>query len=120
MRNLYIPENLFLESMVPDYLNNNLHLDHMEYIINLIYEQKVLYKNKEDFVNLKAIYLRNIIRNYKVYINWLIDKNIIECDNFYIKTEKSYGFKLMENYSKVKHRKKLIRTSKFSKKLLLY
>ena len=53
---------------------------------------------------LKAIYLRSlIVRNYNDYVQLLISKKVIACDNHFIKNEKSFGYKLCEPYSQVKH-----------------
>lgn len=113
MKKIYIPSNLFLPNLLGEEYQNGPNLDRLHYIINLIYEQRVLYKNTDEYVPLKAIYMRriigrstetNCIHNYNDYINILIDKGVIECDRHYIKNEKSYGYKLCEPYSLVRHK----------------
>lgn len=83
-------------------------LDRLHFIINLIYEQRTLYKNAEEFVPLKAIYMRRMIgragKTYNDYINILINKGVIVCDRHYVKNEKSYGYKLCDPYSEVRHK----------------
>lgn len=107
MKKIYIPSNLNLPDLLEKEYHNDCDLDRLHYIINLIYEQRVLYKNPEEFVPLKAIYMRRIIgragKTYNDYINILIDKGIIECDRRYIVNEKSFGYKLCGNYSSVRH-----------------
>lgn len=78
-------------------------LDKFHYLIHLIYEQKILYKNPEEYISLKAEYLRKIIRDYNHYRDILISQNIVECDGHYIKGKKSMGYRLMSPYSEVKH-----------------
>lgn len=105
MKKVYIPENLNLSVVVDPEYNNDRDLDRLHYIIHLIYEQRILYRVVDDYVPLKAIYLRNlIIRNYNDYIKLLIDKKVIECDRHYKKSEKSLGYRLCEPYKNVKHK----------------
>lgn len=103
MKKIYIPSNLDLPKILPGYSNSD--LDKFHYFIHLIYEQRILYKNPEEYIPLKAEYLRAIIvRDYNRYRNILIDKNIIDCDGRYIKGQKSLGYKLLPPYSEVKHK----------------
>jgi hypothetical protein len=108
MKKIYIPSNLDLPSLLDQEYRNETDIDRLHYIINLIYEQRAIYKSEEEFVPLKAIYMRRIIgragRTYNNYINILIDKGIIACDRRYIVSEKSFGYKLCEPYSEVKHK----------------
>lgn len=100
MKKLYIPSNLDLPNILE--LNKKSELDKFYYLIHLIYEQRVLYKMKDDFIPLKSTYLRKIIKNYNSYRDLLIDKSIINCDNYYIKSRKSYGYQIATPYSEVK------------------
>lgn len=105
MKKIYIPSNLNLTDLIDQDYQNDKDIDRLHYIINLIYEQKILYKISNEYVPLKAIYLRSlIIRNYNEYIKVLTEKGIIECDNYFIKSEKSLGYKLCDQYSKVRHK----------------
>jgi hypothetical protein len=108
MNSVYIPENLNLNILLnnPKYqtLKKPIHIDKLHYFVHLIYIQKILYKT-ENFVPLKAKYLKKILNNYRLYRMTLEDLKVIECDNFYIKTQKSYGFRLIPPYSEVKFRK---------------
>ena len=105
MKNIYIPSNLNLITLVPQEYNNAKDLDRLHYLIHLIYEQRIMYKSTNNFVPLKAAYLRNlIVRNYNEYVKLLVDKKIIECDNYFVKNEKSFGYRLCEPYSNVRHK----------------
>jgi len=105
MKRIYIPKNLELSGIVDPEYNNARDLDRLHYIIHLIYEQRILYRVAEDYVPLKAIYLRNlIIRNYNDYVKLLIDKKVIECDGHYQKSEKSLGYRLCALYRGIKHK----------------
>lgn len=112
MKKIYIPSNLDLPNLLDQEYRNNKDLDRLHYILHLIYEQRILYKNPQEYIPLKAIYLRNIIiRNYNDYIKVLIDKGIIECDGHYVKNEKSLGYRLCEPYAKVRHKEINMRTN---------
>ncbi len=110
MKKIYIPSNLDLPTLLDSDYCSLRHLDRFHYLIHLIYEQRILYKNPEEFIPLKAIYLGNIIGRgsdrtpYTVYRQILIDGNIIECDRQFIKGEKSYGYRLCEKYANVRHK----------------
>jgi hypothetical protein len=108
MKKIYIPSNLDLPQLLDQEHRNETDIDRLHYIINLIYEQRALYKNDEEFVQLKAIYMRRLIgragKTYNDYINILANKGIIECDRRYIVNEKSFGYKLCNEYSDVRHK----------------
>lgn len=90
MKKLYIPSGLKI-----DFAKDDEELDSYHYLLNLIYEQRILYK-VEGPVPLKALYLRNIIRNYKQYRDTLIDHQMLECDFHYVSGQKSYAYGLTE------------------------
>lgn len=113
MKKIYIPSNLSLLGLIDPEYQDEENLDRLQYIINLIYEQRVLYKNTDEYVPLKALYMRRILGrktesngrlNYDEYVKILIDKGVIECDRRYIKNEKSFGYKLTEPYASVRHK----------------
>ena len=104
MKKIYIPSNLDLQDQFSDR-----DLDKFYYLIHLIYEQRILYKNPEEYIPLKAKYLRMVIRDYNYYRDILIEKNIIECDGRYIKGKKSLGYKLLPPYSEVKHKQIILK-----------
>lgn len=113
MKKIYIPSNLDLRQEITKEYHNDAHVDRMYYIIHLIYEQRLLYKIEEEYVPLKAIYLRRLlgratekngIHNYNVYTNILTSAGVIECDRHYIVNEKSFGYKLCDKYANVRHK----------------
>lgn len=111
----YNPINLDLKQEFPNV--KDLELDKLQYLIHLIYEQRALYRIKTEYVPLKALYLRKILRDHKPYRTLLENAGIIECDYNYVKNTKSYGFKLTDKYSTVAYKKIPIRTSKIESKL---
>ena len=119
----YLPKNLDLISLLKsrglDKYCKPIHLAKFYYLIHLIYEQKVLYKNK-DYVLLKASYLRYIIKEYNLFRDLLIDLKIIECDFFYIKNKKSYGYRILAPYNTVPTEIREINAKVISKKIKLW
>jgi len=108
MKKIYIPSNLDLPALLDQEHRNETDIDRLHYIINLIYEQRAIYKSDDEFVQLKAIYMRRLIgragKTYNDYINILINKGVIACDRRYIVSEKSFGYKLCDKYSDVRHK----------------
>lgn len=103
MKKLYIPNNLKIEEILKDTpYSDPKHYDKFYYLIHLIYEQRTLYRLEEEYVPLKAIYLRNILKGYNAYRDLLMDKGIIGSDLHYIKGRKSYGYKLLGEYADAK------------------
>ena len=98
----YIPSNLNLPELLAskgyEQYTRYMHLNNMYYIIHLIYLQRIIYK-QADFIPLKAIYLRNIVRNYKIYRDILENIGVIECDHIAIQRKKSFGHKIRKEYS---------------------
>lgn len=119
MKKIYIPSNLDLKEHVDPVYHNDKDLDRLHYIINLIYEQRILYNNSEEYVPLKAIYMRNLIngREHKKYIDVLANSGIIACDRHYVKNEKSFGYKLCDHYSQVRHKQISIISSYLQKNI---
>jgi hypothetical protein len=103
MKKIYIPENLDLRNHLGNISDKKLDIYH--YLIHLIYEQRVLYKNLDDYIPLKALYLRRIINEkFEEYRDTLVDIGVIDCDRVYVKNRKSFGYKLLPPYSEVKHK----------------
>jgi hypothetical protein len=112
----YNPVNLDLKQEFPNL--NELELDKLQYLIHLIYEQRALYRIKTEYVPLKALYLRKILRDQKYYRELLENAGIIECDHTYIKRSKSFGLKLTDKYAEQDYNKVPIKTQKITKKIL--
>ena len=102
----YVPENFYPERVLPCTLTK--FVDDTRYFTHKIYEQRVFgARSKEDFIPLKAQYLRKIIsfRKYQQIKNFLLDAEVLETDGRYVKGQKATGFRLGENYRGVKHKK---------------
>ena len=76
------------------------HRDAMTWIVHQIYLRRILERlGKDDFIPLKAIYLRDILgwREADAAKKLLLRRGVIECDDHYIKGEKSKGYRLKQN-----------------------
>lgn len=96
----YIPSNLDL--------SNNRHRDKYYFIITVIFYGKIFNKKNHtnSFIQLYSPFLKKIINGrYKDYIQYLIENEIVETDNNYIKKQKSKAYRLTEKYSKSKIKK---------------
>lgn len=103
MRKLYIPETLDLERLIQGTkFDSPVQLDKLHYFISLVYEQRMLYKIREEYVPLKALYLRKVLRDQKPYRDVLEQLGILGCDHRYVQGQKSFGYKILPPYSEVK------------------
>ena len=66
---------------------------------------------KEGYVPINQGRIRNNIKNIKDYINYLIFTGVIECDDYYIRDEKSMGYRWSKRYSLSKFHAKLVECS---------
>lgn len=106
MKFAYIPEGFHPEEVLPAKLIN--FSDDARYFTHKLYEQRIFGKrSKEDFIPLKAAYLRKIIsfRHYQQIRTALLRSRVIETDNHYIKGEKATGYRLGPKYRDVRHKK---------------
>jgi len=105
---LFIPHNLDLTSLIYDKppTFRNFKRDKLRYIIHLIYGIPQFKKDLllEDFIPINAQKLQaKIGKNYKDYLNYLIDDlKIVECNNHYKKGEYSKGYRLTVPFRKSK------------------
>jgi hypothetical protein len=75
--------------------------DHLIHILHLILSIPATNKNLElvnGYVPLQSAILQKKIRNYRAYLDYLLDNGIIETDHWYIKGQKSIGYKLKSRY----------------------
>lgn len=103
-RNLYVPDNLNLDSLIEnnfpaigEAIHYGITKDNLAYIIDLIVRKREFYKkiNSWEFINLKAAYLKNILGDdYVNCIKFLKENGIIECDGIIKKGEKSLGYRI--------------------------
>ncbi|MDB9754708.1 hypothetical protein OAB20_00280 [Winogradskyella sp.] len=86
----------FLEKYPPEFKYN---IDHFYHIIEYLtkgMDQEDL-DNNEGFINMSSRVLQKSIRNYKQYLNHLLDYGLIKSDKKYIVGEKCFGY-LIQGY----------------------
>lgn len=103
-RDIFIPENLDVEKMLRDnppgfsrFKKNSL-----LYIISLISTIPAVYKDleiKNGFIPINSTKLQKVIRHYRTYIDYLIERKVIVSDNYYQKSRKSKGYKFTPRYA---------------------
>lgn len=93
----YVPELVYNEIKQSNYKNK----DHLYVICDMIY-RSTIYKKQDDylgFIDIPKYYFDSIIKNYKEYINYLIENDIILSDNVYSKESgKALGYKFNDKY----------------------
>jgi len=97
----FIPENLDLEELVITNPPNipNFHLDYLVYMAGLLIEIPFANKDFEmDFVSINSRLVQARVRNYRKYLDYLIDFGVIEEDKQYIVGSKSRVFKYTPFY----------------------
>ena len=73
-------------------------LIHIIDLLNLIPASNKDSITEDGLVSINAKYIRNHIKDYKCYLDYLIDTGILISDNQYLKGKKSIGYKLASNY----------------------
>jgi hypothetical protein len=99
----YVPNNLKIDELV---LNNYpkfkpFNIEKLLYILTLINSVRTSNKDLvfESYSKLNSTLLQNWVKNYKEYLNYLInDLKIIESDNRYVVGKKSKGFRFIDEY----------------------
>ena len=102
--NQYLPEGLSLEGL-PSAVRAG-----VGHLVHLIYHRRVMERTGvDDFIPLKAQYLRKVIPCWTKVKETAIGLGIVECDGHYVKGEKSYGYRLKSpNLRRTTHRLKPI------------
>jgi hypothetical protein len=98
----FLPENLNLDEI----LQNNpplfkYHRDGFIHILNLLTEipsKKKDLMDEKGYVPINAELLKKRVHNYAHYLGYLIDAGVIETDGFYVRGEKSRGYRFTEKY----------------------
>ena len=104
---LYYSNALNIEGLLE--LNPPTNIDYFQkerliYILSLL---KSIPYNKEDsmtdddFVMIKSVYLRKVIPNYKQYFTYLLNNNILKCDNYFKEGVKCKGYKYCPPYDSI-------------------
>jgi hypothetical protein len=100
----YIPTSLNIDRLLAEHppMFEKFCKDHLMYIlglINLIPSTNKDLKLRNDFVPINSRYLQRIVPNYKKYLDYLLANGVLLTDNWYLKGEKSKGYKFTQKYS---------------------
>jgi hypothetical protein len=99
----FLPSNLNLEQLLLDNPPNfNYHLDNFKHIISLVSEIPAFNKDildKYQYVPINAQLLQRRVRDYNLYIDYLLQNGVFRSDYQYIKSEKATGYKFTYKYS---------------------
>ncbi|WP_157488218.1 hypothetical protein [Dyadobacter crusticola] len=107
-RSAVVPQNLDLDSLVKNIKPKGFRptLDRLYYLVGLLSEMHA--RNRRigssgideylSFVSLSSQILKPKIHNYQMYLEYLIDAGVLECDNQYIVGGKSKGYRLTSTY----------------------
>src|SRR5687767_4229686 len=100
----FIPQNLgidkFIEEVPPSGISG-FKKENLLYILDLITSIPSTNKNlvlRNGYVPINSVILQKKVRNYKAYLNYLLENRIIVTDNHYIKGKKSIGYKFTLQY----------------------
>lgn len=101
--NVFIPENLAIEKFVIDNPPSfKYDIDYFKCILGQLSELGAMnidyYESNDGFVNLNAQKLQRKVRDYKKYLDYLKDYNILWSDHVYVNGEKSTGYKFSPPY----------------------
>jgi hypothetical protein len=97
-KKLLVPELFHATQLLEDNppTKEALKADKLNYIISLIYDPLDTNLGYDGYTILNAVYLKNVISNYKDYLNYLAKYNIIECDEIFIPGVRSKGYRLKD------------------------
>jgi len=107
-----LPENFKLNEHINNYPPENhgfnseikFHNYKLLYILSLLSSIPALNTNlitEDGFVHINASLLKNNIKDYKQYFDYLINSGVIKSDNYYIVGIKSISYKWTESYENV-------------------
>lgn len=98
----FLPQNLNLDEILrknpPPF---KYHKDNFIHILSLLMELPAKKKDlltDNGYIPLNAGLLKKIVHNYTLYVKYLIDMKVIECDGYYVPGEKSRAYRFMEQY----------------------
>lgn len=94
-KKLLVPELFNATQMLEDNppVKEALKADKLNYIISLIYDPLDTNLEFDGYIKLNAQYLKNVINNYRAYLNYLMHHKIIVCDEVYIPGVRSKGYR---------------------------
>lgn len=100
----YIPENLDIDKILHEIPPVNIERFSKEKLLYIIHLINAIPANNKDleindgFVPIYSQAVRLIVANYKQYFDYLIKASVLETDNYYIKGQKSKGYRFTELY----------------------
>jgi hypothetical protein len=103
MKYYYIPHNLRLDELVHENFPKfkPFKKQKLAYILSLLNKLRISNKDLlfDSYTPLNAQLLQEYVKNYKDYLNYLInDLKIVETDNQYITKKKSRGYRFIDTY----------------------
>jgi hypothetical protein len=95
----YIPMSLDIDKHIENFPPTNIEYfqrDNLLYIIGLMNYLET--DENSGYVHINAKTLKKKVRNYKQYLTYLLDTNVLETDNHYVAGEKSKGYRFTPDY----------------------
>ena len=102
----FIPANLDIDKLInekPPFRIERFKRDNLIHIIHLITSIPATNKDLDiidGFVPIYSPVLQKRVRNYRDYLDYLLDNNVLITDDWYIKGVKSKGYKFTQRYSR--------------------
>ncbi|WP_410878178.1 hypothetical protein [Myroides sp. DW712] len=97
---LYIPEKVDIDGVLEGNPPNfAYHRDCFVYILHLISAIRINEEEEENgYTRISSVLLQKKVKDYKSYLEYLIECGIIETDNHYITGEKCIGYRFTNDY----------------------
>jgi hypothetical protein len=105
MKTVYLPSYLDLDVLLTEHPPTfKCDKEKLRYIIGTVVRLKTLYKKsteetESEFVPLNSTVLQSRIHDYSLYMKYLVDCDVMVCDNYYECGKKSLGYKLSDAYA---------------------
>jgi len=104
-----IPNNLEIRGLIRESpipvikcANNiNQQSDKVAYLVSQIIDRQALKKQNQsgvEYVRMNSKIMQEAIRDYDIYLNWMVENGILDCDPKYVPGEHSRGYKLRIKY----------------------
>ncbi|HRG68234.1 MAG TPA: hypothetical protein PLS73_05260, partial [Saprospiraceae bacterium] len=81
--------------------NINQQSDKVAYLVSQIIDRQALKKQNQsgvEYVRMNSKIMQEAIRDYDIYLNWMVENGILDCDPKYVPGEHSRGYKLRIKY----------------------
>jgi hypothetical protein len=132
IRTIYNPVGFDPAEVLPFHLHR--YADYARFFLHVLYSQRVFKEIKDEFVPLKAAYLRRFFPNntvYKQIRDALLESQTIVCDGIYYQADstswrnhdqqrrsgKSFGYKIGPRWQGVRHEKLIVTTKPLLKSI---